>query len=346
MGWKMAQRQSRTRMGRWGNFEPVKLSISYILGNIRDHSLLGSAYIARLFMQRPATAQALLDGCWKVSEGQFFDIWDYASMTVDRKDIGEEWWWPGWVGADYGSTVSSPAAGLLKHAPESKESPQGMTYMVDEYGGHDTRDKTARGFARAIVDRWITTGDGLTVPERRWLPWYLSPDAWSDHGYAGGVSFNLAQQMNEILNPYKVTFTKARNDRIGGWMKVYSGLREGEFKICRNCTKTIEAIESRQKDPDREGDILKIPGDELDDFADGPVRYGYYSWATAREARKPREAEIDEKLQDLWAVDPTSAMLHRDKMNRELQQHSQAQIYGGNARQRLAREQRKNPQPE
>lgn len=246
-----------------------KLSVAYILARIEDHKLLGPEYIAKLHMQSPALAKALLAGCWEATEGQFFDIWDYASMTVDRKHIGEEWWTPGWLGVDYGFSISAPAACLFKHAPETPACPGGVVYMVDEMGGHDFRDKTAKGFAGAIVERWVTDGSsGLSVPERRWMPWYLSPDAWSEHGRAGGVSFNLAHQMNEIVGVHQLGFARARNDRVGGWMKIYSALKDGELKICRNCTKTIEALQTRKKDPDREGDVDKISGDELDDFAD------------------------------------------------------------------------------
>ena len=312
-----------------------KLSVSYILGRIQDHNLLGQDYVARLYMQSPALAEGLLAGCWRISEGQFFDIFRYADMTVDRKDVGDEWWTPGWVGCDYGFSVSAPAAVLLKHLPPSKECRTGMVYVVDELGGHETRDKTARGFAREIVQRWVTDDPTRRdTPERRWMPWYLSPDAWSEHGKAGGVTFNLANQINEILGEYKLGFTPARNDRIGGWMKLYSGLREGELKICRNCSKTIEAFETRLKDPKREGDILKIPGDDVDDMADA-IRYAYYSWATVRDVRKPRQAEMEESLQELWKVSPTSAMLHRDRMERELKKETEPQFYGGTARQRM-----------
>jgi hypothetical protein len=329
--------------GRWPEYDrplegpdgKYKLSVAYILGSVYGHDKLGQDYVAKLYMQSPALAKALLAGCWEATEGQFFDIWDYASMTVDRKDIGEEWWWPQWPGCDYGFSISAPAAGLFKHAPETAECPQGVAYMVDEMGGHDFRDKTAKGFAGAIVERWVTDGgSGLSVPERRWMPWYLSPDAWSEHGRAGGMSFNLAHQMNEILGVYGLGFSKARNDRVGGAMKMYSGLKDGDFKICRNCVKTIEALQTRKKDPDKEGDVDKISGDELDDFYD-MCRYGYYSWATERTAKKPRQAEMEQDLAELWKKDPTSAVLYRDKMQRELQQAKQPQSYGGTARQRM-----------
>jgi hypothetical protein len=45
--------------------------------------------VARLFMQNPTTAQALLAGCWRIFEGQFFDIWDYPTMTIDRSEVGD-----------------------------------------------------------------------------------------------------------------------------------------------------------------------------------------------------------------------------------------------------------------
>jgi hypothetical protein len=313
-----------------------KLSTAYILGSIQGHNKLGQDYVAKLHMQSPALAKALLAGCWEATEGQFFDIWDYASMTVDRHQIGEQWWWPQWPSCDYGFSVSAPAAGLFRHAPPSDSCRRGVVYLVDELGGHDARDKTARGVAQAIVKRWISEGeiDPSKLPERRWMPWYLSPDAWSEHGKAGGVSFNLANQINEILAPCHLGFSQAKNDRVGGAMKLYSGLKDGELKICRNCVKTIEALQSRKKDPDREGDVLKVPGDELDDFYD-MLRYGYYSWATVRDAQKPRETEIEETLADRWKVDPTSAMILHQQMQQELKKQPHFHFYSNTARMRM-----------
>ena len=140
--------------------------------------------------------------------------------------------------------------------------------------------------------------------------------------------------MNEELRPYGVLFQEAQNDRQGGAMKMYNGLQAREFMICRNCTKTIEAIESRVRDPDKENDVKKVRGDELDDFYD-ETRYGYYSWATAQDAVKPTELRIAERVADLWATNPTAAMYQVSRIQQEEQAQSAPSLYSGNARLRM-----------
>ena len=60
---------------------------------------------------------------------------------------------------------------------------------------------------------------------------------------------------------------------------------------CRHFRKLIEAIPSRMHDEKRPGDVLKVPGDPLDDVADD-ARYGIYTFITTTE--KPRELAIAE----------------------------------------------------
>jgi hypothetical protein len=51
----------------------------FIPGNVSDHELFGKGnenYKANLRLQRPATAKALLDGCWSIFEGQYFNCWE------------------------------------------------------------------------------------------------------------------------------------------------------------------------------------------------------------------------------------------------------------------------------
>jgi len=54
-------------------------------------------------------------------------------------------------------------------------------------------------------------------------------------------------------------------------------LGTGEWQIANNCPLLIEAIPSRMHDEKKPGDVLKVPGDALDDVADD-VRYGIYTF--------------------------------------------------------------------
>ncbi len=74
----------------------------------------------------------------------------------------------------------------------------------------------------------------------------------------------------------------ASNDRIGGWQLMYQMLQKGEWQVADTCPKLIEAIPSRMHDEKKPGDVLKLPGDPLDDVADD-VRYGIYTFITSAE---------------------------------------------------------------
>ena len=48
---------------------------------------------------------------------------------------------------------------------------------------------------------------------------------------------------------------------------MYQMLQKGEWQIADTCPKLIEAIPSRMHDEKKPGDVLKVPGDPLDDVA-------------------------------------------------------------------------------
>jgi hypothetical protein len=239
--------------------------------------------------------------------------------------LKEEWWWPRWVSSDYGFTISIGAAHLFLHIPQSAEWPRGRVVIADEVG----MQETAGNFARELLERWVLGTDGKPI-EQRWMPWYLSPDSFREIG----IGFTLAAQMNTELQKYGVQFARADNDRVGGAMKMYTGFESGELIVCEECKKTIEAIESRVHDPEKENDVFKVPGDELDDYYDS-ARYGAKSWETARPVKIPRDVQVAEALGDTPQTDPTRAMaLYSQFVEREKEKSSGA-MYGGSARQRM-----------
>lgn len=236
------------------------ITVSYILSNVREHVLLGSAYITRLMMQNPAVAKALLAGCWRQFEGQYFDIWDYRRMTVPVQSIPVEWWWPHWTGADYGYSGSAAAAHLFTRAPE------GTIYLLQEYPAGDiegARRQTVRVFAQGVYDTFVKLDAGQEQA-RRIEDMYLGPDSWNDRG----DEHTLAGQMNDILEPHGLEFIKADNDRAGGAQLIYAMLQHDELKIAQTCTNTIEAIESRIHDEEEPVKVKKVKEDPLDDYYD------------------------------------------------------------------------------
>jgi hypothetical protein len=299
----------------------IRLSVAYILSSVRDHSMYPVEYQARLKMQSPATAKALLEGCWRIFEGQYFDVWEPQRigrpMVVPRRTIGEEWWWPMWVASDFGFSISISAAHLFMHQPQTSEWPRGRTFVVDEIGCQET----AKDFAQKLIDQWVL-GEDKQPLERRWMPWYLSPDSFAERG----VPFTIGGQLNEQLARYGRGFSKADNDRAGGAIKMYTGFESGELVICEECPKTIEAIESRIHDPEHENDVLKVHGEDLDDFYDS-VRYGYKSFETARQVTTPVKVRIEERLKTEFQQDPTSAMFRAQKIKEEEEKRDKPTSY-------------------
>lgn len=330
---------------KWHDGQPLtdpdtgeRISIAYILSYVRDHNLLGDKYVARLKMQSPATAKALLEGCWKQFEGQYFDCFDPNRagnpMVVPRRTLNEQRWTPRWVASDYGFSISVAAAHLFLHLPPSDKYPRGRVAIVDEFECQET----AKDFARLLAERWILGEDGKPM-EQRWMPWYLSPDSFSEDGHPD----SLASQMNASLRRYGAHFNRATNDRAGGAMKMYTGLQDGELVITDNCKETIKAISSRIHDKDHENDVEKVHGDPLDDYYDS-ARYGYMSFETHRSVVAPVEVRIAERLKKEFAADPSTAMFNAQKVMDEETRKNKAGYYASNVRRRIMEQESKGQQ--
>ncbi len=267
---------------------PIGKSTCFIAGRVTDHDLLGAAYANSLASLPGAFRKALLEGCWDVYEGQYFDHWNPVAMVVKRALIPAEPWWPHWVGVDYGFNLSQAAAYLACKSPASTEFPAGRTYVLEEY---TAQHQPAAEFARALRDRFAP-------PQRRLLGWYLSPDAWSQRG----DGHSLADQMIEASG---IGFQPASTDRIGGAMLIYSQLDRGELLIADTCRQLIETLPTRIHDAGRPDDIAKISGDPLDDCMDA-LRYALYSFIAP--ARPSNQSGFDPNAA---GGDPTLAMLQR-----------------------------------
>jgi len=94
-------------------------------------------------------------------------------------------------------------------------------------------------------------------------------------------------------------------------------LQTGQWQIADTCPKLVEAIPSRMHDEKKPGDVLKVPGDPLDDVADD-ARYRIYTFITSSE--KPRELVIAEDIRRLaQRGDLTSASIRYQQMIAETQ---------------------------
>lgn len=316
----------------------IDLSIAYILSSVRDHTLLGPAYIARLNMQKPATAKALLAGCWRLFEGLYFDIWDYSSMVVPVQTIPHEWWQTWWVGADYGYSGSIAAAGLYTRTTD------GVIYKVAEhpigdpvYGLQNVQRENVRTFARSVYESFLKKRAGQEQP-RQLEAMFLGPDSWNDRG----DEHTLAGQMNQELEPHGMEFVKANNDRAGGAQLIYTMLQSGALKIADSCRNTIKCLESRLHDEKEPVKVMKVISDPLDDVFD-ETRYGIYSFMEAN--GEPTELRIQERMKKIIEeakksgqnnMSATNALLQYNRVKREEEKEEDEPVYiGSNARKRM-----------
>lgn len=314
------------------------VSVAYILSYVRDHNLLGSRYIANLKMQNPATAKALLEGCWKVFEGQYYDCWDSTRMTVPIQSIPVEWWWPHWTGTDYGYSGSAAASGLFTR------SPSGVIYLLNEYPTGDrqgARREDARKFARNHYDNLLRYGRGADRDSGYEQPMrldamYLGRDSWAERG----ADHSLAALMNEELTPQDLEFIPVSDDRAGGAQLTYTKLANDEFKVARNCRNTVESLESRLHDEKEPMKVRKDPGSHLCDYHD-MVLHGLYGYLDTE--RKPSAERIKERLKAIVDTgDPmalTSAMISYQKIVKaeEAEENEDPVYVGGSARRRMNR---------
>ncbi len=287
------------------------MTTQFIFSRVTDHNLLGEKYIRNVRMQHAATAEALLAGCWRAFEGQYYDIWQPSTMVVSRASIQNKWYWEHWVGADYGFSGSKAVAYLFARDPDTRK-----IYVLDEHVGvHEP----VRDFARSVYERFAKKHEDQDQPRKLRLM-YLSPDAWNDRG----DQHTLAGQMNEVLIPHGLVFVKAQNDRAGGAMLTYELLRDGTILVADNCKLLAPAIESAEHDPAQPEAILNIPNDPRSDARDA-FRYGIYSYH--REAMKPLEVRVEERVKSQWPTDPTAAMFNANKIMEEEKAKTKPQFY-------------------
>lgn len=324
--------------GRWPTAgtkleDPIsgqRLSIAYILGNLREHDLLDSnSYLAKLRMQSPALAAALEAGCWAAFEGQYFDCWDHDRMVVKLQSINPEYYWPCWTGSDYGYSGSIAASSLFTRAPN------GVIYMLAEHPSDiQSPRQNVRQFAQSVYEKFAKKEVGQEQG-RHIEAMYLGPDSWNDRG----DEHTLAGQMNAVLEPHGLEFTKANNDRAGGAQLLWNMLANDEFKIADTCVNTIAAIESRIHDEDEPVKVKKVIGDPLDDVFDS-ARYGLYSFMEAQ--GKPSELRIQERTAKIMKqggpMAATTALLNYQKIKKQEEADDEEPVYvGGNARHRMMR---------
>jgi hypothetical protein len=275
-------------------------SVAFIPGRLSDHSLLDDKYVYRLRMMSGALSAAMEQGCWCELQGAYFANWKAKTMVIPYAMVGEQWWDHHFISLDFGFGKSSASAHLHVRTQDGR---------LKTIGEFVAAHLPAYEFAKEVANRFVLPQ--VQGHRRRVVAVYLDPSDFKNIG----DGHTIADQINEVLEPYDLGVTPASNDRIGGWQRMYQMLQTGEWQIADNCPRVIEAIPTRMHDEKRPGDVLKVPGDPLDDVADD-VRYGIYTFVTT--AGKPDDLVVRERLRPLAELgDLTSALVRFRQMEDE-----------------------------
>ncbi len=289
--------------------EAIPFSIAFIPGKLSDHNLLDANYAKRLHMMAGGAAAAMEQGCWCSLEGAYFPFM-HAGMVEPLAEAGVEWWHNHFLSIDYGYGKSSSSVGLYARGPAEVR----QAFAID---GVDARRLTppdagpdfpegrirkigeivvphvpAYELAQRVVEAFVQPDEN--GQRRRIVAAYLDPANFKEIG----DGHTIADQINEVLEPWEIVCERASNDRLGGWQLLYRMLRTGEFTLTDVCPKTFEALRTRMHDDARPGDIRKIPGDPLDDVAD-ETRYALYTFV--QQATQPRALVLQQAVRGLDA---------------------------------------------
>ena len=219
-------------------------SVAFIPGRLTDHNLLDDKYIYRLRMMSGSLSKAMEQGCWCELQGAYFSNWDANRMVIPYGAIGAQWWDNHFISLDYGFGKSSASAHLHVKTQDEK---------IRTVGEFVAAHMPAYEFASEVCSRFVAP---LTLGQRRKIiAVYLDPSNFKHIG----DGHTIANQINEILDPYGLACLEASNDRVGGWQLMYQMLQTGQWQIADTCPRLIEAIPSRMHDEKRPGDILKVP---------------------------------------------------------------------------------------
>lgn len=217
-------------------------------------------------------------GRWDLIAGQFFDLWNPATMTIDPNDIRIEPWHVRWLSGDWGF-----ADDCVIHWHAQDEDRRVITYRELRFN-RTTPDQIAREIVKANLRETLAM-------------FAFSPDAFAQRTSVR----TIADEIGEVLRAAGLPWpTPADNDRIGGWTLMRQVLQSGHWRISRNCVELAKSIPLLQRSERHPEDIDDSPVDHAPDSA----RYGL---KTFLRARPTKDALINEYVRSR-IQEPTSEL--------------------------------------
>jgi len=160
-------------------------------------------------------------------------------MVIPYATVNAQWWDAHFLSLDYGFGKSSASAHLHVRTQDGR---------IKTIGEFVAPHLAAYEFAEEVIRRLVEPT--IQGQRRKILAVYLDPSNFKNVG----DGHTIADQINEVLEPYDLGVIAASNDRIGGWQLMYQALQTGQWQIADTCPKLIEAIPSRMHDEKRPGD--------------------------------------------------------------------------------------------
>jgi hypothetical protein len=226
-------------------------------------------------------------GRWDIFAGQYFDIFDRARHVFDTSQLGLKDWHRRWISIDWGYAHNAAAYW------NSSESISPTKKVTKTYREHFVSQTGPRELAQQVVSKSRLEAGG----KEKIAAIYLSPDAFAHRT----AESSIAEQMNEVFQANGFpSATKALDDRIGGWMKMYQGLQYDEWLIGSDCKELIKVLPSLTRDDDKREDCIKFDGDDAADAA----RYGVYSDAPTNQT--PYAERVQSAVAEMQKIVPAT----------------------------------------
>lgn len=258
------------------------------------------AYLKTLNALPTHLRAAFLEGDWNVFAGAYFDclVIDPSNPNCHIRDLKDniEPWASRWISIDAGFVHS---AAVHWHATIAEG-------LHNTYREFVQPNLTPRMLAAAIIEQ--TKGEKIDDV-------YLSPDAFAKRTNFETEADQLTQEFKKVGLPAP---QMADNDRVGGWILMYSLLQANQWTIDPSCKKLISGLQAATHEmPPKNIEDIKKTEDDGDDCIDC-ARYGIKSRLSL--APIPRNIQIAQAAAVALAKtnDMSLTMLHKKKFEESL----------------------------
>jgi hypothetical protein len=271
----------------------IKHEFKFVPALLSDNPHLGPEYRASLEGLPEKKRKALLDGDWKVPEGQYFINFEESERKIPHAIVMQivQSWWTHWVSQDWGYKHASPmhwhAAGFVSPAQarllgRNWDAPRKCVFTIREHIATLADDDQSE----IELGRKIQSLNGT----QKLKAWILSADAFGKKSSQHTPAELLRQGANTFPHPQEADMSPG--SRVPGWRFMHSLIQDDTWFISDMCPEAIAAIPSLEYDSDKGGeDVLKT--DHLYDDVGDELRYGLQDMLGASKVpTEVRRAEV------------------------------------------------------